>query len=80
MIRVLVLAIQSYSHSRDRLILDSSTGGASVAYQKNEAIGGNQWMLYTADPLDAGTVDSLAATAIRIGYKQSSVSRYPGTQ
>jgi N-sulfoglucosamine sulfohydrolase len=68
----------TFTISDGSLIPDSPTEGASVAYQKNEAIGGDHWMLYTG-PLNAGTVDSLAATAIRIGYKQSSISRYPGT-
>jgi N-sulfoglucosamine sulfohydrolase len=57
------------------LVLYSPTEGASVAYQQNEAIGGNHWNLYTG-PLPAGKVDSLAATAIRIGYKQSSISHH----
>ncbi len=65
----------TFNISDGNLILDSPTEGASVAYQQNEAIGGNHWMLHTG-PLHAGTVDSLVATAIRIGYKQSSVSRY----
>ncbi len=64
--------------SNGSLILDSPTEGASIAYQQNEAIAGNHWMLYTG-PLHSGTVDSLVATAIRIGYKQSSISRYTGT-
>ncbi len=67
-----------FSISDGSLILDSPTEGASVAYQQNETIGGDHWMLYTG-PLPADTVDSLAATAIRIGWKQSSVTRYTGT-
>ncbi len=67
----------TFNISDGNLILDSPTEGASVAYQQNEAIGGNHWMLYTG-PLHAGAVDSLAATAIRIGFKQSSISRYNG--
>jgi N-sulfoglucosamine sulfohydrolase len=43
----------NFTISDGSLILDSPTGGASVAYQLNEAIGGNHWMLYTG-PLDAG--------------------------
>ncbi len=64
--------------SNGSMILDSPTEGASIAYQVNEAVGGNHWMLYTG-PLHSGAVDSLLATAIRIGYKQSSISRYTGT-
>lgn len=65
----------TFNISDGNLILDSPTEGASIAYQLNEAIGGNHWMLYTG-PLQTGRVDSLLATAIRIGYKQSQVSRF----
>ena len=68
----------TFSISDGSLTLISPTEGASVAYQLNDAIGGNHWMLYTG-PLHTGTVDSLAATAIRIGFKQSSISRYDST-
>ena len=68
----------TFKTSDGNLVLDSPTDGASIAYQMNEAIGGNHWMLYTG-PLSSGKIDSLAATAIRIGYKQSSISRYTGT-
>ncbi|MGF1587491.1 MAG: sulfatase [Bacteroidales bacterium] len=68
----------TFSISDGSLNLISPTEGASVAYQLNDAIGGNHWMLYRA-PLQTGTIDSLTATAIRIGYKQSSISRYDST-
>ena len=45
----------------------------SFNYQANKDIGGNHRELYTV-PLPADEIDSLAATAIRIGYKQSDVS------
>ncbi len=65
----------SFTSSPVNIGLDSQTYGASIAYQMNEAIGGDHWMLYTG-PLPAAEVDSLAATAIRIGYRQSSVDKY----
>jgi N-sulfoglucosamine sulfohydrolase len=65
----------TFDRTRGKISMNSATNGASVAYQKNEAIGGNHWMLYTG-PFPGSAVDSLAATAIRIGYRQSPVTRY----
>jgi N-sulfoglucosamine sulfohydrolase len=65
----------NFTGSEGIVSLDSETVGASVAYQINEAIGGNHWKLYTG-PLPDDGVDSLAATAIRIGYMQSPVTMY----
>jgi N-sulfoglucosamine sulfohydrolase len=50
--------------------MHSDTDGASIAYQLNEKIGGQHWLLYTS-PIPAISIDSIAATAIRIGFRQS---------
>ncbi len=65
-----------YIHESDRYIsMQSSTNGASIVYQLNEKIGGPHWLLYTS-PISAILVDSIAATAIRIGFKESSMAFY----
>ncbi len=65
----------TFTSSGGKVTMNSVTRGASIAWQKNEAIGGSHWMLYT-NPVEANASDSLAATAIRIGYLQSPVKRY----
>jgi hypothetical protein len=59
----------------ESLVLMSETKGASIAYQANEKIGQAHWDLYTT-PLEKSKIDSIVSVGIRIGFKQSDVSRY----
>ncbi|WP_430816524.1 sulfatase family protein [Carboxylicivirga sp. RSCT41] len=52
--------------------LKSATTGASIAYQLNDAIGSDQWQLYS-QPLKAKNA-KIAARAVRIGYKTSPIT------
>lgn len=70
-----VTADVAFDPSGAGLMLVSETKGASIAYQVNQAMGGEHWELYKG-PLPLASVDSIAATAIRIGYRQSTVTKF----
>jgi N-sulfoglucosamine sulfohydrolase len=70
-----VTAEVAFKPSGANLMLASETNGASIAYQVNQAIGGDHWELYKG-PLPLSSIDSIAATAIRIGYRQSPVTYF----
>lgn len=65
----------SFTETDGFINLSSATEGASIAYQVNDSIGKNHWRLFT-EPVPVSEIDSLDAVAIRIGFKQSEVSRF----
>lgn len=64
-----------YDLSGGYIHLSSATKGASIVYQVNEQIGKEHWNLYTTQ-ISQKNIDSIAVTAIRIGFKQSEISKY----
>jgi len=55
---------------KGKLVLESSTPGASIGYQVNNKVGSKYWNLYY-EPLKLNQGDTLVTRAIRIGYKHS---------
>ncbi len=61
---------------KGKMKLDSSTEGASIAYQINgKGYHKNHWLLYTK-PFKINKNDEVTATAIRIGYEQSEMKKW----
>jgi hypothetical protein len=58
-----------------KLLLQSNTDGASIAYQMDESIGGKHWYIYHK-PVDFKKGQKVAARAVRIGYKTSEITQY----
>lgn len=63
----------TFSKSEGKLVLSSSTEGASIAYQIGDEIGGKHWRLYH-EPIPEAK--NIAARAVRIGYKTSEISHF----
>lgn len=61
-----------FSEERGKLLLESATEGASIAWMINENTPRphKRWLLYH-QPIEASPGDTITAVAIRIGYKQS---------
>ncbi|MBK5278892.1 MAG: sulfatase, partial [Bacteroidia bacterium] len=65
----------AFKKDGSKLMLSSSTEGASIGYQLDDEIGGKRWRLYY-QPIPAGSYKKIAARAIRIGYKISPISTF----
>jgi N-sulfoglucosamine sulfohydrolase len=61
--------------SNGKLLLQSNTVGASIAFQLDDGIGGKHWHLYH-EPLVFKKGQKVAARAVRIGYKTSEITQY----
>ena len=60
--------------TKDGLVeITTQTDGASIAYQLGDEIGSDHWNLYF-EPLAVGNGSKIAARAVRIGYRTSSIS------
>jgi len=68
-------SVQFSKGKQQRIILSSSTVGASIAYQQGSSIGGTYWKLYKA-PLILKSGEKIVARAVRIGYKTSEIGTY----
>ncbi|PWD98443.1 sulfatase family protein [Marinilabilia rubra] len=55
--------------------LNSSTKGASIAYQKGDDIGGKHWQLYSK-PVKMEPGEKINARAVRLGYKTSEITEF----
>jgi arylsulfatase A-like enzyme/lysophospholipase L1-like esterase len=63
----------SFDVQQDQLVIESATAGASIAYRLDER---EPWRLYNG-PFTAPAGAQLEAKAVRYGWQESSVTRFP---
>ncbi len=61
------------NEKRGKIVLESTTEGASIGYQLDKEIGSKHWNLYHS-PIKLTKNQKIAARAIRIGFKASKIT------